>query len=112
MRYAKLLATALLILTAPAAHASNAAPGYITQIIPQNTGVMFVFTDGARSAAPACASGQPTRYSIDTSSAAGQALAATVLTAFALHKQIQIFGTHTCDTWGDTESISYFNLNN
>lgn len=91
--------------------ASFAPGGYITQVTPQNTGVMFVTVDDARATpAPSCGAGQPMRWAIDTTNSAGQAMAAAALTAFAQHKQVFIAGTEACTSWGDTENISYFNV--
>ncbi|SFJ62728.1 hypothetical protein [Caulobacter sp. UNC279MFTsu5.1] len=93
---------------APAAHASDAQAGYITNIIPFGDGGVILFDhDGSRSPRPACAT-LPQRWAFNASGAGGQARLSALLTAFAAHKRIEISGLATCSQWGDTETLSYF----
>lgn len=89
---------------------SAACSGKILDVMPQDTGVMFVTLDVSRSQIPACGIGQPNRFTVNTTDMAGQAMAATILTAFSLRKPIAVAGNNACDTWGDTEGISYLSL--
>ena len=47
------------------------------------------------------------RWGIDTTAAAGQSMAATVLSAYALGKSVVVEGTAECGVWGDTETANY-----
>jgi hypothetical protein len=71
-----------------------------------STGFTFFDHDGSRSAVPACATSSG-RFVIDTS-AGGRLQAAALLTAKAMNKKLIVVGTGTCSYWPDTESVSYF----
>lgn len=91
------------------AQASEAAPGYISEIIPfGDAGVILFNHDGVRSAAPACGAGLATRWAFSAAGAGGQARLSALLSAYALHKKIYIVGAGTCGLWSDTETLNYF----
>ena len=47
---------------------------------------------------------------IDTTSPAGQAMAAQILTAYSLGKPVNVEGTNDCVIWGDTETANYVEM--
>jgi hypothetical protein len=85
--------------------ASTSAPGKIYNILSHRQGRLFFEQNGARSGAPQCAT--IARWVIDTTTAAGQSMAATVLSAWSLGRSVQVVGTNECGTWGDTETADY-----
>lgn len=96
-------------LVVPAAHASNADFGTISQFYGTNNGALMFSTSGTRTTAPSCST-NPQRFAIDASTTAGQAAASLVLTAYALHKQVYVVGTGTCSIWGDTETVLFIRM--
>lgn len=111
MRFTKgLIAAAALMLGSSGAYASSTNPGYIFNINPESNGVViFNVTNTGRSAAPACANLYfQSSFTINATTPAGQAKLSTLLTAYALHKQIYISGTGSCADWGDRESVDWF----
>ena len=108
MRLMHLLAAGLILLPA-AAPASTTQPGYVSTLNPLSNGTVVFNSSGARSAAPACQGANlPQRWAIDATTPTGQAKIAVLLTAYALHRQIQIVGLNACPNWGDTETVDYF----
>lgn len=94
-----------LSLAAPAV-ASTAGAGNINTVLPlAGAGLVFSQT-GSRGTRPACDT--QNRWVIDVSTNVGQAMAATLLTAYAIGKKISIIGTGTCAVLSDTEIVSYF----
>jgi hypothetical protein len=88
------------------ASASTASPGNITTLLPSAAGMLFFNHTGTRTGRPSCATLD--RWVFSTTTPAGQTLASALLTAWSLHKQITVIGNGVCDTWGDTETVSYF----
>ena len=107
-----LLAIAVAALSATSAVCGYAQNGNIGSIYAEPAyGVILFVSSGSHVSAPSCeASGAPNRWALGVGTAAGQASLQALLTAYALHKQIFIWGTGDCSTWGDTESISYFDI--
>jgi hypothetical protein len=60
---------------------------------------------------PTCAQAETTRFVINPSTPQGQALVAMALSAQARGANITIFGSGSCDIWGDTESVLYLVIN-
>jgi hypothetical protein len=100
-----LLATASLAL-ASTANASNAGAGYITNIATNSSGVVSFQHSGARDARPACQTQAANLWVFNSTTPQGQAKLSILLTAYAQHKPIAIFGTGACGEWGDTESMN------
>lgn len=99
------LAVALSV-TATSASASDQGPGYVTTVQFVGSRVLF-YVDAPRTARPACDCCG--RWEIDGSSAAGQSQLAILLTAYALHNRVQIYGTGTCVAGSnDTEGVNVF----
>lgn len=86
--------------------AGATGPGNVGSVL-SFTGGQFLFTvTGTSGGRPACAT-QANRWAIDVTTAAGQALMASVLSAFALGKTITVTGQNTCAVWPDTETVNY-----
>jgi hypothetical protein len=100
-----LAAMALSMISAPVA-ASSTSFGTITGLLPHSGGLFFNQT-ATRTAVPACAT-VTGRWVINVGSIAGQMKASALLTAYSLHKRISVYGNNTCDTWGDTETVEFF----
>ena len=100
-------AAACLCICAPV-QAGTSAPGKIYNIITNRQGRLFFEQEGARSGAPQCATFG--RWVIDTATAAGQSMAATVLSAWSLGRSVQVVGTNECSAWGDTETADYVQI--
>jgi hypothetical protein len=96
--------------TGAAAQASNADWSTIDYIFAMPNGAVMFLHAGVRTlpAAPCQAAGLQNRWAFNASTPTGQAYLATLLTAYSLHKRIQIYGTGDCSAWGDTETVSYF----
>ena len=93
--------------------AGNAGAGssdwsLITGVLP-HTGGFFFNSSGTRSSAPSCAT-VTNRWVINTTTSQGQAMVAALLSAYMAHKRITVVGTGTCDVWGDTETVNYFQI--
>ncbi len=94
-------------LAAPAAQASVAQSGTVYQITITGTGVVYFWQRGSRSAQPACSASFPGRWSFSTSTSAGQAMLALLLSANASGKPVVVAGKSVCDVAGDTETVDY-----
>lgn len=90
--------------------ASQTTTGYIYGFQHLSNGVVFFQTDGSRSAAPACQNANyPKRWVFDATTSAGQAMLATVLTNYGLHRPVEVYGTGACTVSGDNETIAAIN---
>lgn len=89
------------------AHASVAWQGTLSDVHFMATGVVLVYTSGSRADIPACAAGQPTRFALDATTAAGKTQAAGLMMAYAAGKPVIIVGTGSC-AYNASESIDYF----
>lgn len=95
--------------TPSAAISSQSSGGQVTYITTMNNGIILFDVSGARTTRPACAT--QVRWAFNGSTAAGHAKLASLLTAYARQVTVNIFGTATCVSWGDTEEVDYFNIN-
>lgn len=106
-----ILAT-VLSLSSPAA-ASNSINGFVQGFVTLTGGVVLVFTNGTRTAPPACSNTTlPGRWAFTSTTAEGQVLLSILLSTYALHQPISIIGTGTCTAIGDAETISASVTNN
>lgn len=112
MKFSKLLLLIGALVAATEAQASSNTQGYVTEVLGMFNGIVMFNQTGDRSAVPSCASGNPNRWSIDVTSATGQARLSILLTAKALHKPIQVYGTGNCTGWPDTETVDYLVMTN
>ena len=85
--------------------AGGSYSGPVSHILSHRQGRLFFEVGGTRYLPPSCAI-HP-RWVIDTTMAAGQSVAATVLSAYALGKSVVVEGTAECGVWGDTETANY-----
>jgi len=90
------------------AYAGSAGAGTLSNLHFMGNGVVILYTSGARTGVPACATTQPNRFAIDGTTAAGKVHLAGVLAAHAAGKTVYIFGTGNCSNFPDTESVNYF----
>lgn len=107
---ASFLASASIAFAAPPASASSADWGYITGLYGTNNGAVLFSTSGARTTPPACQTGGAQRFAIDASTTAGQAAASVLLNAYNLHRKVWVQGMGACGIWGDTETVTYFQV--
>jgi hypothetical protein len=106
------LTIAALFLAGPAV-ASNSVNGQLGGFVTLSNGVILVFNSGTRGALPACASTSfPTRFAFDGTTPTGQALLSVLMTSYALHVPMTLYGTGTCSVLSDTETISATVMNN
>ena len=112
MRKINLAVLPALLLASSLAQA-DAGPGYISNILTIADDQSILFDQsGSRSAAPSCGAGLPARWAIDPKTPYGQSVWATLLSAYALHKQVVIIGSGACSVHGDTETVRYLNVPN
>jgi len=98
---------ALAFLVAGQASASSQS-GYIGYVAFNNGRMLFGI--GTKSGAPSCDCCN--RWEIDGSTSTGQSQLSQVLTAYSLHRSVNISGTGTCVSGAnDTEGINYFQSN-
>lgn len=110
---AALAATVLLLAVMPIAghSAESTATGYFTNPLFMPGGIVMVFvTGGQRSTVPACGAGESGRFAINSTTDTGRAQLAGLLTAFSSKQLVEVHGTGDCRDWGDTESISWFQI--
>jgi len=90
------------------AQASTQAASYVTRV--QITGSRYLFfLDGSRTSRPACDCCN--RWEVDGSTAAGQSMIATILTALSLHRLTTISGTGSCVPGSnDTEGVALLDM--
>jgi hypothetical protein len=105
-------AAGLSLFVAVSAQASSTtATVNVLSVTPTNYGMIYFTHTTSRTQIPACGAGFSNRFAFSVANMAGQAMLSALLTAFATHKPITVFGTGTCDTAAsDTESVSFFNL--
>lgn len=88
------------------AHSGGTGSGTISFILPTAYGQVFFKTTNAQSQ-PACST-QGWAFDLTGANAiGGKAMLATLLTALAAGKQVNIVGKGNCDVWGDRESVDY-----
>ena len=93
---------------------SNASAGNATGVVSGITvqnGIM-VFSIAAGHASPPACIDSAQRWAFDANTAAGQVMAATVLTNYALGKIMFVAGTGACTAWPGSETVSYLIITN
>jgi hypothetical protein len=114
--WARLIIGIFAAITMSSAHASSGLVDQATILNLQPTtlanslgqaGGYFVYVS-ISPGGPSCATfGQSShRFVANPNTPSGMAIISTLLTAFALGRNVQITGTGICDIWGDTESIA------
>lgn len=102
-----ILIALFLLAMASRAWASSSGSGLVSGIL-MTSQTAFFNHSGTRSTRPSCATID--RWAFDSSTAGGQSLLATLLTAYATGRQISVLGTGTCSIWGDTETVAYIQI--
>lgn len=103
LRRASLSALTLGIMPATGAMAGN-TNGFVSPIVVQGNVAAFSMS-GAGTGMPACAT--TGRWAFDESTAGGQAMLSALLTAYAGHRNVVVYGTGACNVLGDSETVSY-----
>jgi hypothetical protein len=85
--------------------ASSAGNGSINTLLPISGGLLFFSHTGARTAKPACATQD--RWVINGTTDGGRIIISTLLSAYALGKQVSVQGNGACGNWTDTETVDY-----
>lgn len=88
--------------------ASNNTAGQITYLQTRANGVVIFYMTGTRTTPPACAT--QARWAFDGSTAGGQAMLATLLTAYARRDLVAVWGNDLCSAWPDTETVSFMQI--
>lgn len=104
-------ASSALLSLSPSFASSTNGFGNVTGVYGTSNGAILFSTDATqRSSVPSCGSNNPQRWAIDASTTAGQAAASLLITAWSQHKRVWVTGTGVCSIWGDTETVSFFNV--
>jgi hypothetical protein len=102
----KILVASCLMAASLFAHAGN-SEGPVSDYIMSAQGKLF-FIAGAQVSRPSCST--MGAWAVDlagTNAAGGRGILAVIIAAKAAGKSIKVFGTGTCDVWGDRETVSY-----
>jgi hypothetical protein len=106
----KLFAALLSVFACGSAFAGQSY-GTVTTPLSNEQGAFF-FSAGSATGKPACAVQTLGYWAVNTTTAGGKAMAATVLAAYANGKTIQVAGKGVCDVWNDRESVSWLYIVN
>jgi hypothetical protein len=90
------------------ARAGTQSETNIFQLVPGTGAFAFLMTGGTRASVPSCASANPNSWVVDVSTPQGQALAASIMTAFATGKKIYIQGTGACPAFNPATEQVFF----
>ncbi len=93
--------------TAPVS-AGSSGLGKITFLTANRT-VFFLYTNGARSSPPACAT-VTDRWVIDPSTPGAQTMISTILSAQAQGRPLAVYGLGSCTIWTDTETLEHVDV--
>lgn len=111
MRLIKAISLLAVSALAQPAWAGNSDFGLITGVGSSGNGKYWFTTSSGHQGAPACqGSYVANRWAMNADSAGGQALWATILTAYSLRKQVYVVGTAACADLGDTETAGYIDV--
>ena len=103
------VASALVFLSclgpASVSNASQAGSGTIYGISIED-GKAFFYTNGARTAVPACST-IPGRWVFNAATPNGQAMLSALLSFYSTGRSVAVMGTGACTDWGDTETVRY-----
>jgi hypothetical protein len=106
-RATRALALVLGLLLTTSAYAGSQSGGKVVQLLPSAQSFTFL-ADGARSSVPTCAAGAANFWTVDLSTPQGQAIAASIMTAFSTGKNVNIYGTGACPSFQpDREGVFY-----
>lgn len=100
---------AIIAASTPASASSSVSPGYVLHITTYSYGLVTFEHSVDRTTAPSCQlASAPRIWEIKTDTATGQAMLASLLTAYSLHLPISVIGKGTCQPNGGTEDVDYF----
>lgn len=99
----------ILAISSTPAPAANVGVGYVLGVDVLTGAAVFKVSGPVAGSWPACANVLQ-RFAVDTTTAAGQAMFATVLSARLAQQRVYVVGLGHCNTWGDSESVSYVAL--
>jgi hypothetical protein len=102
------IAIILTSITGFQAHAGTAIDVTISQLVPGMAGFTFIAAAGTRTAVPACAITLPNTWAIDVTTPQGQAIAASIITAFSTRKKVYIGGLGTCPVFQPNAESVFF----
>ncbi|WAC74965.1 hypothetical protein OU995_09835 [Roseateles sp. SL47] len=95
------------VVLSTSSYAGTAGQVKIRNINFMSQGVVIFYVEGARNGAPACAT-EGSRFALDVTTPGGKAQLAGILTAYAMGKPVNVYGTSACNLWGDTETVDFF----
>ena len=97
----------ILLAGTPKSWAGGSEDGTISVLTSQPTSnTTFInLTGGTSTDRPACATSG--RFALDTSKSAGRTTLAILIGAFVSGKTVVIYGLGTCNTWSDSEDVSF-----
>ncbi|MBB5986668.1 hypothetical protein [Sphingobium lignivorans] len=105
IRLASFVMVIMGLCTATSGVASTSAQGYVLAITQIRQGPFIFSQNGTRTAQPSCST--LNRWAVDTSTDAGKAMVAIILSAYSMRKKVVIQGTGDCSTWFDSEAVDY-----
>lgn len=100
---------AICAIASPAA-ATEAAEGYVVGVMSMRDGVVIFSQTGVRTGTPPACHTPGYGWSLNVTTAAGQAQFAALLSAQAQHRKIVIGGLGTCADRPDTEAVNYLRI--
>lgn len=89
------------------ARASQSLGAHVINVVPNNAGTLLFYVDSARTGVPSCASSTSTSFAVNVNTMAGQAMAASLLTALAAKLFVDVGGTGACDVASNVETAGY-----
>lgn len=95
-------------LTVTQAHAGTETNATIAQLVPSASGFTFITSGGVRTSPPSCAAPLLTTWAVDVTTPQGQAIVATVITAYSMGKKIYISGTGSCPSFQPNGESVFF----
>lgn len=104
-------AMALCVAGASSSLASNPEPGTLANVTNNNNNATYFVQSGTRITPTSCTAGDP-RWILDTSTIAGQAQMAQLLTAYALGKTVTVAGIGICKSGTTNEAVAYVAIQN
>ena len=82
--------------------------GTVTTIGSLTNGIFFFTLSGPISNRGAC--NTSARFALNTNNANHKTTMATILTAYAAEKQVQVVGLTTCTTWSDSDDVGSLSI--
>lgn len=99
------LAAFLGIMSSGPANAADSNGGTVLNVYVQQEGAAIFVVNNITGSWPSCATSS--RFVINTTTPAGQALFSTLLSAVKAHTPVTVHGEGVCNIWGDSESVEF-----